>query len=176
MVELPSDLQADAPGVKERTQLLHDFGALLTMWSELEIAMEIAIRKLTGMSALQTSIVVGSLQFGTKKNILSSLLKEAGNEDQSKAIKDLVDFAKRNALVHSAVAAEDDYSKFVFFFRSVKEKYHVKTEEFTAASFHQHFLRFRELHDAALQALNVTPGEMNEYGHGARFEGLATRA
>lgn len=172
MVKLPSDLSADAPGISDRTQLLHDFGALLTMWSELEIAIEIAIWKVTGMSALHTSILIGSLQFGTKRNILSSLLREAGDRAPTKAIKDLVDFAKRNVLIHSAVAAEHDYSKFVFFNRSVKEKYDVSAEEFTASSFHQHFLRFRKLHDAALKALNVTQAEMNEYGRAARFEGL----
>lgn len=159
--------------MENRTQLLHDFGALMVMWGEFELAIEIKIGRITKMTPIHNSITIGSLGFGTKHNVLICLLHEEGDTETIKAVKALVSFTGRNALVHSIIGAELDHSNYGFFHREVKNQYKVIKKEFTADSFHDHFEQFRVLHDAALKALGIqSEDEFNEYGREARFDGL----
>lgn len=173
MVKLPSAPSPPTEGeVERRTQFMHDFAAVLSIWAELEMVIEIKIAQLTGMKALDASIVLGSLQAGARKNILYSLLNERGEKETISKVRAAISFAKRNVLVHSQYASENDYSKFRLYQREVKESYKVTSHDFTAETFHQHFLKFRELHHEADAALGVSDKQIAEYGRAARFAGL----
>ena len=170
MVKLPST--PNSPGEAEterRTQFLHDFGALLSLWAELEMAMEVRIAQLTSMGALDASIVLGSLQSGTRKNILFSLLSERGDKATISAVKAAITSSKRNPLVHSQFATEEDFSLFRMYQREVKDAYVVTARDFTADTFHDHFLKFRNLQADAVEALGVTEDQIEEYARGARL-------
>lgn len=173
MVKIPSMPENFDPAhVERRTQFMHDLAALLSVWAELEMAIEFRIAKLVGMNPLDASIVLGSLQAGGKQNILYSLLAERGLTDERAAIKAAVSFAKRNVLVHSQFGSEDDFSLFRLFKREVKDSYKVIRHDYTAETFNDHFMTFRELVADALAAMKVTPDDIVEYGRAARFEGL----
>jgi hypothetical protein len=170
MVKLPPDYQP-RPGDDLRTQLLHDFGALIAMWGQFEIAVEAKIGAITGIKPLYCSIVVGPMNSGAKRNTLYSLLREEGDGTVTAAVKNLVSFAKRNALIHGVVGGEPDSSRFAFFYREVKEKYEAKRLVYTAEEFHQHFLKFRQLHHAAMVALGFdSEDRLNEYVREVGFD------
>ena len=170
MVKLPTTSSGPCEAETERrTQFLHDFGALLSLWAELEMAIEIRIAQLTGMSALDASIVLGSLQAGTRKNILFSLLSERGDKGTIAIVKATISGSKRNPFVHSQLATEEDFSLFRLYQREVKDTYVVIARDYTADSFHEHFLAFRELHADACAALGVTDDQIDEYANGARL-------
>ena len=87
-------------------------------------------------------------------------------------------YAKRNALIHSVLGSEDDSSEFVFYYRSVDDRYKVTAHTYDHESFHTHVWRFCELADEALIAMGLderesqTIADFKEYGQKARFEGL----
>lgn len=141
----------------------------MTLWSEFEIVLEIAIARLAEMKPLAASIVLGGLSFGNKPSILYSLLVEAGEQSKIEPVKALINHARRNALVHGTPATEDDYSNFAFIKRDIKDRYRVSRAEFTAAQFHEHFLEFRRLHLAAADALNISGDDIEDYAKAGRF-------
>jgi hypothetical protein len=155
--------------IDRRTQFLHDYGSLLSVWSEFELALEVKIAQLAKMEPLTASIVLGSLSFGNKPAILLSLLDEAGDTETGPKITNVINKARRNALVHGVVASERDISEIGFVKREVGPKYTVKTSAFTSDSFHEHFLAFREAYLEAMQALGLTLADLEEYGQKARL-------
>lgn len=172
MVKIPSTAGADIEGIEERTQLLHDLGILVALWSQFEIYIEMAIMGITKVSPLHNSILLGSLQFKAKVSILKSLLRTEGKTDTISKINTAVSFAKRNVLMHSAMSSERDFSKFGFFYRSVDDGYNVKAHTYTATDFHKHVYRFKDLANDAIDDLGLSEEMMQKYGHGAQFDGL----
>jgi len=76
MVKIPtsSDDTLSREFVDKRIQFLHDYGAFLAHWAEFELAIEVKIAKLTNLNPLDASVILGGLNFGSKPNILFSLL------------------------------------------------------------------------------------------------------
>jgi hypothetical protein len=167
---MPSDSSEE--DVERRTQFMHDLAAVLAVWAELEMVIEVKIANLTGMKPLDASIVLGSLQSGTRKNILFSLLKERGEKAAISKVKSAISFAKRNMLVHSQFAAAERFTGFRLYQREVKDAYKVTSHDFTAETFHQHFVKFRQLFLEARDALGVRHRHIEKYAHEARFAGL----
>ena len=172
MVKLPPHVSPETPGIDQFQQLNHDYGAILILWGTLEISIEITIARLTGMSFLNASIVLGSLQFGAKRNILSSLLRERGDTERMKPLTNLITFAKRNALVHSVMANESDHSRFDFHQREIKDAYKVTAHSFTADTFHDHFLKFIQLEALVNAALGISKNDLTQYAHEAKFSDI----
>ena len=160
--------------IEQRTQVLHDFGAFMTLWSEFEMSLEVAIARRTGMTTIHASIVLGGLAFGAKPAILYSLIEEAGEDPSITAkVRAVVDHARRNALVHGFMNAERaEEAVFSFSKREVKNAYRITHAEFTAEGFNQHFQKAQELVGAAWRALEITNDDLNLYGREARLFAL----
>lgn len=169
MIKIPDDADARSP---EREQFLHDYGVILALWSQFDTYIEVAIMRLTGMSGLHASVVLGTLQSKAKCNILYSLLRLNDDEMTAQKVKEAIDFAKRNLIVHSAMASEKDFSKIVFFKRSIDPRYKAVGHNYSADSFHEHVWKFRDLANEALTALSLTEADLNEYGRMAQLHGI----
>ena len=172
MVKIPSEAGLGAPGVEERTQMLHDLGVLMALWSHLELFIEVAIWQITKMSGLHASILLGGLQHKSKISILYALLRLDGKDATISKMKTAMSYAKRNALIHSALGTEDDFSQFAFFYRSIDDRYKVTKHSYTATTFHNHVWHFRDLANAALDDLPVTHEQIDNYGKQAKFDGI----
>lgn len=180
MVKIPSlnERTSDPIAIERRTQFLHDTGVLVHMWNRVELFVELAIWRITGLSPLHCSIMLGSLQHRAKISILYSLLREDGKNAAISKLKAAMSYAKRNALIHSAVASEEDSSKFVFYYRTVDDRYKVAAHTYDQDSFHDHVWQFCKLADEALIEIGLdetapeTIAALKEYGQKARFEGL----
>jgi len=170
MIKTPTTNPPVPPAfLEERTQFLHDYGAFLAHWAEFELAVEVKIAKLTNLKPLDASIVLGSLNFGSKSNILCSLLNEREEVALRSKIRSVTGHAKRNKLVHGAIASDLDDPRFAFIKREVGNEYVVDPHHFTAASFNKFFERFRELTSEALTAMGVAMQDIEDYGREARF-------
>jgi hypothetical protein len=88
-------------------------------------------------------------------------------------VKTAASFSKRNPLVHSALAAEDGFARFAFYYRTVDDAYKVQPNFHTSDTFHEHVWKFRDLVSEAMQALGVTEEDVTEYGRGAQFEDIS---
>lgn len=180
MVKIPSQHEggADPAAIERRTQFLHDTGVLIHMWNMVEIYIELAIWRITKLSPLHCSIMLGGLQHKAKISILYALLREDGNDAAISKLKSAMSYAKRNALVHSIIGSEEDSSKFVFYYRSVDDRYKVVAHTFDQDSFHDHVWQFCKLANDALIEIGCdelaaeTIADLKEYGQKARFEGL----
>lgn len=123
--------------------------------------------------------MLGGLQHKAKVSVLYALLREDGRTEAVSKLKTAMSYAKRNALMHSALGSEDDSSKFSFFYRSIDDRYKVATHTFTEGSFHDHVWRFCNLADEALLALGIDADspefkqELLAYGKDALFDGLS---
>lgn len=174
MVKLPTTEHADPPEfLEDRTQLLHDYAALLTLWGEFELMLEIKIADLAGIKPIDASIILGGLNFGNKPPILYSLLNQRGQAEIAGKVKDVINHARRNALVHGIAGAEVSDRTFGFYKREIGETYVVKQLDFTAETFNAHFEKFRLLVQAAALAMQVHEEDMDEYADAA---GLYKRA
>jgi hypothetical protein len=161
----------DPKVIAQRTQVLHDFGAFLTMWGEFELALELAIARRAKLSAINASIILGGLQFGAKSSILLSLLSQQGADPAiAKAVSVVIETAKRNALVHGYANFEGgEEVTFVFSKREVKSSYKVTHAEFTSDGFHKHLLELQRLMGDAFSALRITSADVSEYGETAQL-------
>ncbi len=145
------------------------------MWNQVELYIEFAIHRRTGMSALHSSVVLGGLQHKAKVSILKSLLKLEGKDDAVSKINTALTYAKRNALMHGMPGSEEDGSIFGFFHRRVDDKYQVQAHRFTADEFHDHVWEFARLANEALLAIDIDEtdaqlkAEIDEYGKAAGF-------
>jgi hypothetical protein len=178
MVKIQSNYEGltDPKAIEKRTQFLHDFGLLIGNWNLLELYIEIIIWRKTGMSAEHCAIVLGSLQHKAKVSILKSLLNNEGNAEAVSKLKTALSYAQRNALVHGVPGSEEDGSEFGFFYRSVDDKYMVKSHKFTAEEFHKRVYQFFDLAHEAIEALGINENdpkfkaELDEYCKGAKFD------
>lgn len=168
MVKLPISPNATPPAyVEDRTQFLHDYGALLSLWSEFELAIEVKIAQLVGMAPKDASIVLGGLNFGSKPAILYSLLSQRGDDATAQTVRAVISHTRRNALVHGVSGGDADEKTFVFFKREIDSAYKVNHIGFTADTFNQHFETFRALYKAAQDAMGVTFDNLEAYGREA---------
>jgi hypothetical protein len=180
MVKIPQNAEhaIDDEAIERRTQFLHDLGVLVYQWNATEIYIEMAIRRLTGLSNLHCSILLGGLQHKAKTISLYALLRENGESEAISKMKTAMSYAKRNALMHGVTGSEADMSKFSVFHRSVDDRYRVATHNFTAESFHDHVWEFCRLVDNALKTLGIdvdapeTKQALSAYAKDARFEGI----
>jgi hypothetical protein len=69
--------------------------------------------------------MLGGLQHKAKISILYALLREDGKSEAISKLKAAMSYARRNALIHSAMGSEHDSSRFVFFHRSLDDRYKV---------------------------------------------------
>lgn len=169
MVRLPFGVRDDSAFTRGRTQILHDYGAILALWGEMEIAIEIKIAKLAGLNDRTASIMLGGLAFGPKADILFSLLTEVNDEDVIKAVDKVISFTRRNALVHSVMASEPEDLTFTFIKRETRRTHTVSHHTFTAAQFHRHFLKMRLLQHRAFTALGVFQDDLEAYSKAAKL-------
>lgn len=167
---LPSSDPTRIVGIERRTQLLHDYGTFMALWNEFETGLEVAIMRLTGMTPLKTSIVLAGLISSAKTHILYSLLAEEGRTVAIEKVKNVVNAASRNHLVHAISASDADFSRFAFVKRDVKEKYKVKCAEFTDDTFREHLENFQKLVSEVSDELNIRFNDLEEYARGARFD------
>lgn len=155
--------------LERRTQFLHDYGALLSVWSEFELAIEVKIAQLAGLDPLKASIILGGLSFGNKPAILSALLNESGDTTLAPKVQAVINAAKRNSLVHGIVASDDMMEEIGFVKREIGPGYSVKKYPFNEATFHKHFLEFRRLYGLAIEAMGLTLDDLEEYGRKAQL-------
>ncbi len=170
MVKIPISPYVTPPEfVEQRTQLLHDYGAFMALWSEFELFLEVKIAQLTGLSPIDASIILGGLNFGSKPSILYSLLEERGWGHLIPPVRAIIDHARRNALVHGLVATEHVPPKFVFAKREVGSRYVVKHTSFNDTLFNEHFETLRILYKEAQDMLGISLSDLEEYGNAARL-------
>lgn len=177
MVKVPqyAERSDNTEAIEKRTQVLHDMGVLVQHWNRLELYVELEICRITKLSHLHGSIVLGGLMHKAKINILYALLREEGRSDVAAKLKTAMGYAKRNVLLHGAAASEEDGSRFAFIHRAVDDRYRVKSHEFTAESFHDHVWKFGHLADEALLAMGYDDADpstlkaLEDYGRDARF-------
>lgn len=153
--------------VEDRTQFLHDYGALLSLWSEFELAIEVKIAQLVGMAPKDASIVLGGLSFGSKPSILSSLLSQRGDVTTANAVEAVITHTRRNALVHGVSGGDPEKGLFAFFKREIGSSYKVNHVTFNKDGFNQHFETFRLLYKSAQDAMGLTFDDLEAYGRGA---------
>ena len=170
MVKIPnSDEHLSPEFIEARTQLLHDYGALLSRWGEFELAIEVKIAQLTNLAPIDASIIIGGLNFGNKPSILYSLLNERGMDDVAAQVRSVIDHAKRNALVHGVSGGDRSTLEFAFFKREVGSNYKVKQLNFTAETFNEHLEQLLTLIREAEAALGITEQDIDAYGREARL-------
>lgn len=180
MVKIPDGAERsnDPEAIARRTQFLHDYGLLIQVWNHMELNMEVEIQRITGLSGLHFSIMLGGLMAKAKRSILFALLRDDGRADAIPKIKTALIYAKRNALMHGNIATEEDNSEIVFFHRSVDDDYKVVCHRFTPETFSKHVWEFSRLVDEALLALGyddddpLTKARLDAFGKAAQFDGL----
>ena len=168
MIKLPAQ---DGPAlpqfIEDRTQFLHDYAFLLLLWSQFEVALEVKIAKLAGLSAIDASIILGGLSFGNKPSILYSLLEKRGRPDVSAKIEKVIQHVGRNALVHGIPGSDTDAGTFAFFRREVGAAYLIKHLTYTAKEFNQHFEKFQSLASEAMDVMELEDSDLDEYASAA---------
>ena len=170
MIKIPKTAEITSPEfIADRTQFFHDYAALLLLWGQFEFALEVAIARLAGLTPPDASIILGGLSFGNKPPMLYSLLAKRGKPDASAKVKAVINHVGRNALVHGIAGSDYETRDFAFFRREVGEELVVKHILYTADTFNAHFERFRDLADAALDALGISDADLSQF---AREAGL----
>lgn len=170
MVKIPEDaLSVSEEFHEKRTQFLHDYAALMMLWAEFELAIEAKIAEIANLAPRDASIIVGSLNFGAKSNILYALLAERNDTLIAPKVRAVIDHAQRNVLIHSSPAGDEATGRFSFFRRDVGNRYVVSHLNFTDKTFNQHWLNFRQLEHEALVAMSFTDETLQQY---AREAGL----
>lgn len=126
---------------------------------------EIAAIKALGLDYEKGHIVFGSLQFKAKSSILRTLLKRSDppNENGITSLHKLVQFARRNALVHSIVVASSTKPLLEFYKRDVDSDIKVKKMYFNDDEMSGHIGTLIELQSEIEKQLNVTREDIQEY-------------
>ena len=168
MVKVPStDEELPRGFTAKRTQFLHDYGALLSLWSHFELSIEVKIARLANLAPKDATIILGGLNFGSKPDILYSLLDQRDQNDVAGKVRAVINHVRRNALVHGVAGADDKPFRFAFFKREVGSRYEVKHLIYTPKQFNAHFEQFRELMFVAQDAMGVHLDDLEEYGREA---------
>lgn len=169
MVKFIGDLEPELPNVEARTQFLHDLGSVVAMWSEFEVAIEFVIGRRTGLAPADSSLIFGTMGFEAKLKIVIALLARDQRDDAIAAVKDLVAFVRRNVLLHAALGAEKDFSRFAFWQRRLDKDGTIAKHEFTAETFHQRLKDMFGKISLAFDLLEINPDDLNAYARTAGF-------
>jgi hypothetical protein len=159
----PGDVSA--PDAEEMRAFFALYGSFLQLWQTFELVIEIAIMKQLNLSALHASIVLCSLGFQAKSNILVSLLKEdtRKNLEALSAIGNAQTQAGRNAFTHSFLTRSEAGGQLRLINRDVKNGYSAKLKEVDVSLMHTHGDGFASAFRRAQDALGVTDAEVDEY-------------
>lgn len=164
MVKIPTTDEAVSPAFVDcRTQVMHDYGTLLAVWSQFELALEVKIARLAGLSPRDSSIILGGLSFGNKPAILYSLLNDRSLTDVAAKIRAVIDHTRRNALVHGVTGSDMIENRIVFYKREIGATYKVTHLTYSADEFNAHFERFRDLANEAMASLDLTLEDLEKY-------------
>lgn len=153
----------DVRNPQDVSRMLSRYGAFMVTWSNFEILIEVAIKKALRLSIEEANILLASLGFQAKANILYSLLQlQSGHSSKISAVRHVITLAERNFLVHGTFFRP--YGRTVIVRREVKHKYSSKAREITADSMDAHCDKVVQAIVKARAVLQVEEDEIVEYG------------
>ncbi|WP_146986214.1 hypothetical protein [Bradyrhizobium macuxiense] len=139
------------------------YGSFLQLWQTFELVIEVAIMRRLNLSARHASIVLNSLNFAAKSNILSSLLKEEGDQEALSALGNAQTKAGRNDFIHSFLTIQDA-GIFRLVRRNIKNgNYTADLNELDVPAMFTHGAQFAEAYERAQTALGVTSEDVDQY-------------
>jgi hypothetical protein len=139
---------------------MYEYGCFLSFWSSFETMVEIAIAERSGMTDATAHIVLSSLNFSAKSEILCALLKRSGEERQRAALSKVASAVKRNDLVHGTVLnPKGDFSEMRLLTRRVKRGYRSKNTLLDPNSFAPFYKALCEFEEA----LSISKERGNAY-------------
>jgi hypothetical protein len=148
-------------------EFFYYYGAFMTVWSSLEMTMEIAIMRVLGISAEDAHITLSSLGFGTKANVLQSLLAKdpEKNSESIRLLKEAITVGTRNAIVHSLFSIiHEEPPRFSFLRREVKNRISVREKKMRGSDMKKHFEDFSTKTLALQRMLGIADSDYNDYG------------
>jgi hypothetical protein len=141
------------------------YGSFLQLWQTFELVIEISIMRQLNLSARHASMVLNSLNFAAKSNILAALLKEDAlkNQDAISALSTAQTQAERNDFIHSFLTTSD-----VGLMRLVRRNirngnYSASLRDVDATMMGNHGLQFPQALERAMDALAVTGADIDQY-------------
>jgi len=140
-------------------------GIFIGLWSEFELALEVILMTLTGMSEQNTSIVCTPIQAGIKMQIICSLLKENNNDEKGTALlKKIQDVASRNVFIHSFWDANETFEALHLYHREAKNNsYKVKKRDKNWNDLSHHLLSFADAWLDVVNHFNITDDAISKY-------------
>lgn len=153
------------PDKEEMRQFFSLYGSFLQLWQTFEV--EIAIMRQLNLSARHASIVLCSLNFAAKSNVLSALLSEDAvkNHEALLALGNAQSKAGRNNLIHSFLTISDiGASPMRLVRRDVKNgNYNADLKDVSVSTMSTHGFQFVEAFERFQDAIGVTGADVHEY-------------
>jgi hypothetical protein len=141
------------------------YGSFLQLWQTFEIVIEIGIMRRLNLSPRHASIVLNGLNFSAKSSILLALLREAEQENKTaiSAVTSAQTQAERNDFTHSFFTTSDE-GLMRLVRRNIRNgHYSVNLRDVNATTMRDHGYQFSEAVKVAMEALGVTPKDVDEY-------------
>lgn len=129
------------------------------LWNNVELAMEMVIKRRLQLTTEQASMVCGPLGGGAKFSLLKSLL-EGSNPELVDAVKFFQEVIGRNALVHGFITFENPEDMWSVVSREVRDKLTVRAKSLERYMADDVVPAF----DRVVLAADLTDEEMHEYG------------
>ncbi len=147
-----------------RNLFLSNYGSFLALWSSFDVLIEILIMRQLGTTEEKTSIVCAGLVFGTKVNILYSLLnRDPKNAEGVKLIKQAQQSAERNRFAHGFFRVDRPNAIFTLIKREVKEKYTATAKHYDLNKIIQHTDKFSQAFSAVTDHFGLSVEDMDSY-------------
>ncbi len=121
--------------------LTSELGYFQLYWSHFEFYLEVISHGILQTSGKHTSIIFSGLSFKGKQQIAVALLKEQKTEQADniiKTIREIVNDASRNHLIHSSLHFGGVDYAFSFVKRNIDNGFAVKKKQFTTKTFGRH--------------------------------------
>jgi len=141
-----------------------EYGFFLAIWSYFEIVVEVLIMRELGLRPREASIVCGGLGFGTKLNMLFSLLaRNQKNAEGIALLKRARESAERNSFAHGFLYYDESEKEGGLLIRNVKDKYFVESKPLNIELFAKHVVEFLSQVSAVIKHFRIDPADCMAY-------------
>jgi hypothetical protein len=156
---------AEGPVAEEMRQFFGRYGAFLQLWQTYELFLEVMIMRTLRLSAIETSILCGSLNFASKNNILLALLNlKSTNPAGIAALRTAQAAAERNGFVHSFMTHAAHINRMHLVRRDVNAgKYKVVIKHVSKTSMQTHGDNFSIAFSKAAEANGIKESDLDAY-------------
>jgi hypothetical protein len=163
MTDIPNSMSpSDAQRMRDFFSL---YGSFLQLWQTFEILIEISIMRQLSLSARHASLLLNSLNFAAKSNILLALLKEDAEKNKAaiSAISTAQNQAGRNDFIHSFLTVSN-LGSMRLVRRGIKNgNYSATLRSVDVETMHDHAHQFSLALERSYEALAITPDEVSQY-------------